>query len=89
MAFDATCEVGVLGTATRADTVEGLSRLLRHGDVEIEAWYGVWLFTDWMDLHLDTTDVAAVAEVELQASVRDPYRQLSRVFHAVGRRQPT
>jgi hypothetical protein len=30
--------------------------------------------------------VTAVADVELQASLRDPYRQLSRVFHLVGRR---
>jgi S-adenosylmethionine-dependent methyltransferase len=88
-AFDATSEVGVLGTLTRADTVEGLSQLLIRGGVQLEAWYGVWLFTDWMDLSIETTDVAAVAEVELQASLRDPYRQLSRVFHLVGRKRTT
>jgi SAM-dependent methyltransferase len=88
-AFDAGSEVGVLGTDTRADTVEGLSQLLRSGRVEPEDWYGVWLFTDWMDLPVDTTDVAAVAEVELRASLRDPYRRLSRVFHLVGRRSPS
>ena len=48
------------------------------------AWYGVWLFSDWMDLPLEGTDVEAVARVELEASVRDPYRQLSRVFHLLG-----
>jgi SAM-dependent methyltransferase len=85
-AFDATGEVGVLGTRTRADTVEGLSGLLRRNEVEAEAWYGVWLFADWLDLPLDSTDVAAVTAVELEASLRDPYRQLSRVFHLVGRR---
>ncbi len=84
-AFDATSEMGVLGKDTRADTVEELSELLRGNDVRPEAWYGVWLFTDWMELPIET-DVPAVAEVELQASVRDPYRQLSRVFHLVGRR---
>jgi S-adenosylmethionine-dependent methyltransferase len=42
-----------------------------------------------MDLSIETTDVAAVAEVELQASLRDPYRQLSRVFHLVGRKRTT
>ncbi len=41
--------------------------------------------TGW-NFPVETTDVAAVAEVELQASLRDPYRQLSRVFHLVGRR---
>lgn len=84
-AFDATGEVGVLGTDTRADTVEGLSELMRRGEVDPVAWYGVWLFVDWLDLPLDDTDVRAVAAVELQASLRDPYRQFSRVFHLVGR----
>jgi hypothetical protein len=84
-AFDATGEVGVLGTDTRGDTVEGLSDLLRQDGVDPEAWYGVWLFTDWMDLPPGSTDVTAAADVEFQASLRDPYRQLSRVFHLVGR----
>ena len=85
-AFDADGEVGVLGTKTRADSVNGLSELLRQWQVEPEAWYGVWLFADWLDLPLDSTDVRAVAAVELRASLRDPYRQLSRVFHLVGRK---
>ena len=82
--FDATTEVGILGTPTRGDTVEHLSELLRRGGVDPRAWYGVWLFSDWMDLPVADTDVQAVAEVELQASLRDPYRRLSRVFHLVG-----
>jgi len=86
-AFDASGEQGVLGTHTRADTVEGLSQLMRQGQVDPVAWYGVWLFVDWLDLPVEGTDVAAVAAVELQASLRDPYRQLSRVFHLVGHRR--
>ncbi len=86
-AFDAAGEVGLLGTDTRADTVEELSELMRQGHVDPIAWYGVWLFVDWLDLPLESTDVPAVAAVELQASTRDPYRQLSRVFHLVGRAQ--
>jgi S-adenosylmethionine-dependent methyltransferase len=82
--FDTTDEIGVLGTPTRGDTVEHLSRLLLREGVEPQAWYGVWLFSDWMDLPLADTDVETVAEVELRASLRDPYRQLSRVFHLVG-----
>lgn len=87
-AFDAVGEVGVLGTSTRGDTVEHLSDLLRRDGVRPTAWYGVWLFSDWMDLSVADTDVEAVAEVELKASLRDPYRQLSRVFHLVGTRNP-
>lgn len=86
-AFDAGGEVGVLGTRTRADTVEGLSQLMRQGRVDPVAWYGVWLFVDWLELPVESTDVEAVAAVELQASLRDPYRQLSRVFHLVGHRR--
>jgi SAM-dependent methyltransferase len=87
-AFDADGEVGVLGTPTRADTVEELSQSLRRGGVDPVAWYGGWLFVDWLELPVETTDLEAVAAVELQASLRDPYRQLSRVFHLVGRAQP-
>jgi S-adenosylmethionine-dependent methyltransferase len=93
-AFDATGEVGVLGVPTRADTVEHLSELMRSRGVEPLRWYGVWLFVDWLDFsgaRLDLSDsrqVAAAAAVELEASRRDPYRQLSRVFHLVGRKDP-
>jgi len=86
-AFDASTQVGVLGVRTRADTVDGLSALLRAGHVEPACWYGVWLFSDWLErLADDPTEVDAVAKVELVASQRDPYRQLSRVFHLLGHR---
>ena len=85
VAFDAETEDGVLGVRTRADTVEGMSELLRRHDVQPVAWYGVWLFADWMPLPGVTADeVTQLAAVELEASRRDPYRQLSRVFHLVG-----
>jgi SAM-dependent methyltransferase len=91
-AFDAKTETGVLGVPTRADTVEEVSRLLRDRDVEPAAWYGVWLFVDWLEFSgtelgpADSPQAAAAAEVELEASRRDPYRQLSRVFHLIGRK---
>jgi SAM-dependent methyltransferase len=90
--FDARREIGVLGLPGRADTAEELSELLQRHGVEPVAWYGVWLFVDWLDfsgVELDPEDaeqVRATAEVELEASRRDPYRQLSRVFHLVGRK---
>jgi S-adenosylmethionine-dependent methyltransferase len=91
-AFDATVEIGVLGVQGRADTVEQFSELMRNQGVEPLRWYGVWLFTDWLEFsgaEIDLSDpkqVAAMAEVELEASRRDPYRQLSRPFHLVGRK---
>ena len=87
-------EIGVLGVPGRADTVEELSELVRSRGVEPLRWYGVWLFVDWLEFsgaELDPSDakqVAATAAVELEASRRDPYRQLSRVFHLVGRKGP-
>jgi S-adenosylmethionine-dependent methyltransferase len=90
--FDARTGIGVLGVRGRADTVEELSELVRSRGVEPVRWYGVWLFVDWLEFsgaELDPGDaeqVAATAAVELEASRRDPYRQLSRVFHLVGRK---
>src|SRR5690349_9940027 len=93
--FDARTEIGVLGVQGRADTVEELSELISGRGVPPLRWYGVWLFVDWLEFsgaELDASDakqVAATAAVELEASRRDPYRQLSRVFHLVGRKGPS
>jgi SAM-dependent methyltransferase len=92
--FDARTEIGVLGVQGRADTVDELSELMRGRGVEPLRWYGVWLFVDWLEfsgVELDPGDsaqVAATAAVELEAARRDPYRQLSRVFHLLGRKPP-
>lgn len=91
--FNARTEIGVLGIQGRADTVEELSGLLRERQVDPVRWYGVWLFVDWLGFSgveldpNDTEQVGATAAVELEASRRDPYRQLSRVFHLVGRKR--
>ena len=92
-AFDARTEIGVLGVQGRSDTVEELSELIASRGVDPVSWYGVWLFVDWLEFSgveldpSDTEQVAATAAVELEASRRDPYRQLSRVFHLVGRKR--
>lgn len=91
-AFDSRREVGVLGVANRADTVDEISEMMRLQGVKAMGWYGVWLFVDWLEFAgaaLDPSDhgaVAATAAVELEASRRDPYRQMSRVFHLLGRK---
>lgn len=85
-AFDAHGERGVLGLDTRADTVEDLSRMLTDHGARPLAWYGAWLFTDWMSLDADDGELTQIAEVELEASRRDPYRRLSRAFHLLARK---
>ncbi len=90
-AFDARTEVGVLGVPTRADTVPELGESLRARGVDPVGWYGGWLFVDWLDfagIAVDTSEFERIAPVELEASRRDPYRALSRVFHLIGRRRP-
>jgi SAM-dependent methyltransferase len=91
--FDTRAGIGVLGVQGRADTVEEVSELVRSRGVEPLRWYGVWLFVDWLEFSgaqldpADSKELAATAAVELEASRRDPYRQLSRVFHLVGRKE--
>jgi SAM-dependent methyltransferase len=87
-AFDADREVNGLDLDTRADDPEALAELLdRHG-VEPVARYGVRCFTEGWARDRPPTDPADdVLAVELEASRRDPYRQLSRLFHLVGRRR--
>lgn len=86
--FDSERQVNGLGLDTRGDSVAGLSAALQERGVEPVGWYGVRLFTDgWTpDRPADDPDELVLA-VELEASRRDPYRRLSRLFHVVGRKR--
>ncbi|SFD94809.1 Methyltransferase domain-containing protein [Actinopolyspora alba] len=94
-AFDDRTETNVLGVRSRADTVEELSELVRNRSLEPLCWYGVWLFVDWLEfsgVELDPNDsreMAKAVAVELEASRRDPYCQLSRAFHLVAHKDPS
>lgn len=86
-AFDRDREVNGLGVETRGDGVDALSGSLRERGVDPLAWYGVRLFTDgWAPDRPATDPEDLVLAVELEATRRDPYRRLSRLFHLVGRR---
>lgn len=88
-AFDTDRQINRLGLNTRADTIEGLTAVLAESGVERIAWYGVRLFTDgWTPAQLGADAEEQALEVELQASRRDPYRLMSRLFHIIGRRLP-
>jgi S-adenosylmethionine-dependent methyltransferase len=89
VAFDGDRQVNGLGLDTRADTVDGLTALLGRAGVDFLAWYGVRLFTDgWTSRDRSAGErLGAIFAVELEASRRDPYRRLSRLFHLVGVRR--
>lgn len=88
-AFDSDRQINGLGVDTRGDRVDDLSALLGDRGVDPVAWYGVRLFTDgWAPDRPATDPEDLVLAVELEASRRDPYRQLSRLFHLLGRRTP-
>jgi len=93
-AFDTDRQVNGLGVSTRADSLEDVTDTLAELGVARIEWYGVRLFSDgWTRVPEppDAPDVSstsdAVFAVEFEASRRDPYRQLSRLFHYVGRRR--
>jgi SAM-dependent methyltransferase len=86
--FDADHQINGLGVDTRGDTLEGLTQQLADVGVDRLAWYGVRLFTDgWTPDRLATDPESTVLAVELEASRRDPYRLMSRLFHLVGVRR--
>ena len=85
--FDSDCQVNGLGVERAATTSGALSALLRDRGVEPIDWYGVRLFTDgWAPERPASDPDDLVLRVEHEASRRDPYRRMSRLFHLVGRR---
>jgi SAM-dependent methyltransferase len=88
-AFDAERQINGLGVDTRGDRIEALSALVVGRGLETIDWYGVRLFTDgWVPERPATDPEDLVMRVELEASRRDPYRRLSRLFHLMARRPP-
>ena len=86
-AFGSDRQVNGLGLDTRGDHVDALSEAIARHGVDPVAWYGVRLFTDgWTPDRPPADQEELVLAVELEASRRDPYRRLSRLFHLVGRR---
>jgi SAM-dependent methyltransferase len=85
-AFDERRSINGLGVDTRADTVEELSVMFESHGVDPVTWYGVRLFTDSVQ-DADEEPGPDLLAVELEGSRRDPYRQMSRLFHLVGVRR--
>jgi len=83
--FDQRHQTNGLGVDTVAHTLDEIDQMLRSSGVDLVAWYGVRLFTDgWVRGMPEGDDEDLVMAVELEASRRDPYRQMSRLLHVVG-----
>ena len=74
------------GAVTRGDTVEGLSGSFAGTGLDIERWYGVWVFTDHLGDRPPGDELPDVLELEWEAGRRDPYRSVARLIHIVGRK---
>ncbi len=86
-AFTANRQINGLGVDTRGDDIDELSTMLSARNINPIAWYGVRLFTDgWTPERPAKDPEDLVFAAELEASRRDPYRRLSRLFHLLGRR---
>lgn len=85
-AFAADTDRGGLGVATRAHTLDSLVALLARHAVDLEAWYGVRVFTDHLGSASPGDDLPDVLEAERRAGARDPYRRVARLLHLVGSR---
>jgi len=55
---------------------------------DVEAWYGVRLFTDHWDDVAPPDDLDRLIDVEEEAGRRDPYRRVTSLTHVVARRRP-
>jgi ubiquinone/menaquinone biosynthesis C-methylase UbiE len=82
--FDATADLGRVGVVTRGDSLKSLTVSFERHGLDLIAWYGIRVFTD----HLTEPagdDAELAVEAEWRASQTDPYRQVARLLHLVGR----
>ena len=88
-AFDASTYVNELGVRARAHDLDDMTALLERLGLEVEAWYGVRVFTDPAPSDAPPPDdgLATLLEAEFEAGRRDPYRRLGSQLHVIARRR--
>jgi len=87
-AFEATTYVNELGVAAGAHSLDEMTAWLDELGLEVQAWYGVRVFSDAAPADAPPPDgLAALLEAEFQAGRRDPYRQLGAQLHVLARRR--
>lgn len=88
-AFEATTYTNELGVHARADHLDDVTSHLSSWGLDVEAWYGVRVFTDPLPGDEDTitgADLQWLLRAEEQAGSRDPYRRLGSQIHVLARR---
>jgi hypothetical protein len=88
-AFGSDRYVNELGVAASAQRLEDMTELADRLGFDVQAWYGVRVFTDAADPDEPPpeTDLDALLEAEWQAGSRDPYRALGAQLHLLARRR--
>lgn len=87
-AFGSDIYVNELGVQARAHRLNDVTGVIEDLGFDIEAWYGVRMFTDSAaaDELPPSHDLEALLEAEWIAGLRDPYRRLASQIHVVARR---
>jgi 2-polyprenyl-3-methyl-5-hydroxy-6-metoxy-1,4-benzoquinol methylase len=70
----------------RADDVDDMVTRLAAVNARSLGWRGVRIFTDHLRDVPAADDFEAICELEWEASGRDPYRGVARLFHLIGQR---
>jgi 2-polyprenyl-3-methyl-5-hydroxy-6-metoxy-1,4-benzoquinol methylase len=88
-AFDTSQYVNELGVLATAHRLSDLTTQTHRLGFDVEAWYGVRVFTDpcEADEPLPNSNLEALLEAEWLASSRDPYRALGAQIHLLARRR--
>ncbi|MEO6702805.1 MAG: methyltransferase domain-containing protein [Jatrophihabitantaceae bacterium] len=87
-AFDATSYRNELGVLAVAHKLDEISSIVARCGLQLEAWYGVRVFTDPAAVAepVDEAQFERLLDAEQAAGRRDPYRQLASQLHLLGRR---
>jgi hypothetical protein len=88
-AFGADSYTNELGVVARADRLADVTADLAHLGLQIDAWYGVRVFTDPVDPDTPpppAAELALLLAAEQEAAARDPYRQVASQLHIIATR---
>ncbi|GAA4994380.1 methyltransferase domain-containing protein [Yinghuangia aomiensis] len=86
--LDTNIETGNFGVTSRGVDRDDVTARLSDLGAATLAWYGVRTFTDHLGNAPVPPDFDQILELEWRAGARDPYRQISRLWHLIARKAP-